>query len=386
MTPVTRHDAGAVDTLDQFGRRGRRCPSSWPRPLARPRRRRSPGCRRPTTIDHVVVLGMGGSGIAGDVLAAVAAPLSPVPIVVVEGLRAARASSAHARSCWRVSCSGQHRGDARGGDRGGSHAGARRGRVARAARWPTLAGRVGRAAHRRRRPTSSMPRSGHRRARRCRCSSVLEEVGLLPGRPPVRRATPSPSCAAGATSWSRPGNAAEVLARRIGRTIPLVYGGGPIGAVAAMRWKCQVNENAKAPAFANRLPELCHNEAAGWGQHGDVTRQVLTLVQLRHDFETREVAARFALVDDQMLEVVGRHPPWRPTATARWPSCSTWCSWATSRRCTWPPTPASTPARSPPSDSMQGRPAALVPTRRCVATLDGEPGRRNRGQRCRRRH
>ena len=46
--------------------------------------------------------------------------------------------------------------------------------------------------------------------------------------------------------------AAEVLARRIGRTIPLIYGGGPIGAVAAARWKCQVNENAKAPAFANK--------------------------------------------------------------------------------------------------------------------------------------
>ena len=33
-------------------------------------------------------------------------------------------------------------------------------------------------------------------------------------------------------------NPARELARKIGRTIPLVYGGGALGAVAAMRWKC----------------------------------------------------------------------------------------------------------------------------------------------------
>ena len=35
-----------------------------------------------------------------------------------------------------------------------------------------------------------------------------------------------------------------------------------------------------------------------------MTRQVLTLVELRHGFETADVPRRFALMDDQMLEVV----------------------------------------------------------------------------------
>jgi glucose/mannose-6-phosphate isomerase len=65
-----------------------------------------------------------------------------------------------------------------------------------------------------------------------------------------------------------------------------------------------VNEHAKAPAFANRIPELCHNEAAGWGQHGDVTRQVLTIVRLRHDFEHPHGSRRRGLVDERVLEVV----------------------------------------------------------------------------------
>ena len=88
-------------------------------------------------------------------------------------------------------------------------------------------------------------------------------------------------------------NPARELARKIDRTIPLIYGGGALGAVAAMRWKCDVNENAKAPAFWAAHPELDHNEICGFGQHGDVTRQVFTLVELRHGFEHERLAPRF---------------------------------------------------------------------------------------------
>jgi glucose/mannose-6-phosphate isomerase len=98
-------------------------------------------------------------------------------------------------------------------------------------------------------------------------------------------------------------DAAEI-ARRLGRTIPLVHGGGAVGATAAQRWKTQINENAKSPAFWSAQPELCHNEVCGWGQHGDVTRQIVTLVQLRHDGEHPQVSRRFQLVEELMREVV----------------------------------------------------------------------------------
>jgi glucose/mannose-6-phosphate isomerase len=100
------------------------------------------------------------------------------------------------------------------------------------------------------------------------------------------------------------GGPAEVVARRIGRTIPLVYGSGGLGAVAALRWKTQINANAKTPAFVARQPELSHNEVAGWGQHGDVTRQVFSLVTLRHAGEPAPVARRIALVNDAIDEVM----------------------------------------------------------------------------------
>ena len=121
-----------------------------------------------------------------------------------------------------------------------------------------------------------------------------------------------------------PGGLPEELARRIGRTFPLVYGSSGIGAVAARWWKDEVNRNAKSPAFAAELPDLTYGELAGWGQSGDVTRQVLTLIELRHGGESQRTADLFAAVtaatDEVMADVLrgrghrGRrpHPLLRP--------------------------------------------------------------------------
>ncbi len=106
-----------------------------------------------------------------------------------------------------------------------------------------------------------------------------------------------------------PGSPAEEVARRIGRTIPLVYGSTGVTAVAARRWKTQINENAKTPAFFAVQPELSHNEVAGWGQHGDVTRQVFSLITLRHDGEHPHVARRFELVVEATDEVMANVIP-----------------------------------------------------------------------------
>jgi glucose/mannose-6-phosphate isomerase len=56
---------------------------------------------------------------------------------------------------------------------------------------------------------------------------------------------------------------AKALARSLQGTVPVVAGSGPTASVA-YRWKTQLNENAKVPAFSHVLPELNHNEIAGW--------------------------------------------------------------------------------------------------------------------------
>jgi glucose/mannose-6-phosphate isomerase len=56
---------------------------------------------------------------------------------------------------------------------------------------------------------------------------------------------------------------AKTLARGLHGTIPQIAGAG-LTAPVAYRWKSQINENAKAPAFSAELPELDHNEIVGW--------------------------------------------------------------------------------------------------------------------------
>ena len=53
------------------------------------------------------------------------------------------------------------------------------------------------------------------------------------------------------------------LARGLHGTIAQIAGAG-LTAPIAYRWKTQLNENAKVPAFSSELPELDHNEIAGW--------------------------------------------------------------------------------------------------------------------------
>jgi glucose/mannose-6-phosphate isomerase len=132
---------------------------------------------------------------------------------------------------------------------------------------------------------------------------VLEQIGLFPGAgeyvtdavTQLRRRR---------DQLAKPDSAAAATARRIGRTIPIAYGGGDLGAVAARRFKTQCNENAKVPAFWNTHPELCHAEICGWGQHGDMTRQTMSVVEFRHDFEHPQVMRRFDITRDLTAEVV----------------------------------------------------------------------------------
>lgn len=58
-------------------------------------------------------------------------------------------------------------------------------------------------------------------------------------------------------------NPAKQLAEKLKDRIPVIYG-SELTAVAAYRWKCQINENSKALAFSHSFPELNHNEVVGW--------------------------------------------------------------------------------------------------------------------------
>jgi glucose/mannose-6-phosphate isomerase len=251
------------------------------------------------TVDNIVVLGMGGSGIAGDVLAALGSSFVPVPVVVTKGY-AAPSFVGPGTLCFAISFSGDTEETVEAATAAAA-AGARLVVVTRGGQLGALAPQWG---------AVQVPVPDDIPQPRAALGAlavpplvVLEEMGLFPGAlgwidAAVTQLSARRDQLVGADSRARS------VARTIGRTIPLVFGAGPLGAVAAQRWKKQINENAKAPSFAADIPELCHNEIVGWGQNGDMTRQVFTLVELRHDEEHPQEARRFELIRDLMAEVV----------------------------------------------------------------------------------
>ena len=60
---------------------------------------------------------------------------------------------------------------------------------------------------------------------------------------------------------------ASVIADVLDDSFPVIYG-ADLTTPVAYRWKTQINENAKIPAFAHALPEMDHNEIVGWEAGG----------------------------------------------------------------------------------------------------------------------
>lgn len=74
-------------------------------------------------------------------------------------------------------------------------------------------------------------------------------------------------------------NRAFELARSLEGKFPYVYSGPGLMEAIARRWACQFNENSKSPAHFAVYPELNHNEIVGWrdGALSDLLKRVVVI-------------------------------------------------------------------------------------------------------------
>jgi glucose/mannose-6-phosphate isomerase len=117
------------------------------------------------------------------------------------------------------------------------------------------------------------------------------------------RAVIAESVAALGPSMPTDRNLAKQVAVALTDTVPVIWGAESTAAVA-QRWKCQINENAELPAYFSVLPEADHNEICGYtGQTpvGSTTQLVL----LRDPHHHRQVERRFDLTRDLVAPAVG---------------------------------------------------------------------------------
>jgi glucose/mannose-6-phosphate isomerase len=247
----------------------------------------------------VVVAGMGGSGVAGDVAALVAAERSDLPVLAVHGERLPAFVGSddlvvlvsHSGGTEEtLACAAQAR------DRGirmvaVTSGGPLRDLVDTAGGWVVEV-------------AADAPPRASMALLTVPVLAVLEHLGGLVGvldaceeipgllRPLVER-------------WSSPTSEPVRMAQALGTRRPVFLGVEAITSVVATRARNQVAENAERPAVAAELPEADHNQLVGWAGAG--TNGTCDLVLLRpareHEATTRRVTATVDLVRDGFAAV-----------------------------------------------------------------------------------
>ena len=97
---------------------------------------------------------------------------------------------------------------------------------------------------------------------------------------------------------------AGALAAALEGSYPVIYG-SDLTAPIAYRWKTQMNENAKTPAYTHDLPEMGHNEIVGWNQDAGSQRfsAVFLLDSDQHPRARRRMELTAKLIEPEAQSV-----------------------------------------------------------------------------------
>ena len=215
-------------------------------------------------VENVVVVGMGGSGISGDVAQALVEPRLPVPWRTIKDYGPLPEWVGRNTLAFVVSYSGDTEETLAAFEELHSM-GARAVAVSSGGRLAALAAGYG-VAH------VQVPGGMQPRASlgflALPLLAILVEVGLIRDcSDDVNEAVSaladiSKTCSRDIREEK---NLAKQLASTLAGRIPVIYGGTGLGEVVAYRFKCDLNEYAKSHAFANAIPEMNHNELEAYG-------------------------------------------------------------------------------------------------------------------------
>jgi glucose/mannose-6-phosphate isomerase len=307
---VNLDDLAAVAAADPGGMLGviEGAAEQWLDAAARARATDLSGAPTHGEIAHVVVCGMGGSGIAGDVTQAICAARGAVPVTVVKGYTL----PAFAREHTLVFCVSYS---------GNTEEALACATEAHDRRAPMIAvatgGRLGELAHEHGLPCVApaaglMPRAAFPYLATAPLI-VLERLGLLgdlTGDLVELDSVLREQTAVCARATPAGDNPAKRLAGVLEGRLLHVWGQEGALSVAASRWRTQLNENAKMPAYSSVLPELDHNEVVGYDP-GVRWLSHVAIVALRSPTEdpriTRRVEATARLVEGMVASVEHVH-------------------------------------------------------------------------------
>jgi len=240
--------------------------------------------------DGVMICGMGGSAIGADLAAAALGDRLTKPLLTVRGY----ALPSWATPEWTVLCSSYSGGteETLACFEAAGVLGARRVVVSTGGSLVDQAREAGL-------PVIGLPGIFQPRAAVAYMFTVSAEVAALAGvGPRIHTEIDAAAAFLAEQSEALKFRAAEIAGLLAG-TVPVVYG-ADLTAPVARRWKTQINENVKAPAFYSELPEANHNELCGWNDGANEHR--LAAVFLEDRDQHPRVARRFELTAETVTD------------------------------------------------------------------------------------
>jgi len=242
---------------------------------------------------QIVALGMGGSGIGGDLLRAVLYDEATIPVTSAKEYRAPSSVSSDSL-VFACSYSGNTEETLAAYDEASA-----RGALCVAV---TSGGALLARARDRRHPAVVVPQGLPPRAALAYLFlpmlAVLSRAGIV--RPYDAEVDEAVAVLKAVLARLGPDGAdarARSLAAALVGRIPVVYSSSPFLEPAAQRWKDQFNENAKTFAVWNTFPELNHNETVGWGVDPELARHIHVIL-LREGREPARLAQRVEITKE----------------------------------------------------------------------------------------
>jgi glucose/mannose-6-phosphate isomerase len=256
----------------------------------------------PRGITSIVLTGLGGSGIAGDLLRSYLAGRLGVPLIVNRhytlpafvGRGTLLLVSSYSGNTEETNAA--HRAALRRGARivcissGGTTA-----RLAARHRTPLI------------RIPGGLPPRGALGYSFFPLLLALTRMGFVPSRPREISETVA-LLRAQAKAFSDPeseGNPAVALAEMLDRRVGILYAAADLLEPVATRWRGQLEENAKTLAFTHTLPEMNHNEIVGWQVLTDAMKE-MQVIFLRDPEDHARVQTRIDITRSLLLPSTGR--------------------------------------------------------------------------------
>jgi glucose/mannose-6-phosphate isomerase len=135
---------------------------------------------------------------------------------------------------------------------------------------------------------------------------IMERAGLIAADKELEEAVRVLGGVVAACKASAPtaDNPAKRMAHQLFGTIPVIVG-YDISRPIAKRWANQFNENSKTMAFSSQLPELNHNEIVGWMK--DSRSKGFSAIFLDHDHASSAMMRRVKATKDMFRRVAQVH-------------------------------------------------------------------------------